>query len=136
MLVLSILKEYCCSASYSVFGWVVRRWDYIGKIDTATALINFAINNVNNVNIVVSGAVPLLIDLFGSRKGKQNSITLLLGLCKDGDDEVARRLYMNPSSIPSFQSLAADGCMKAQRKADVLLRFLNRCCLQSRNPFE
>ncbi|KAK2982499.1 hypothetical protein RJ640_026342 [Escallonia rubra] len=80
--------------------------------------------------------VPLLIDLlrFGSPKGKENSITLLLGLCKDGGEEVARRLLMNPRSIPSLQSLAADGSPKAQRKADALLRLLNRCCFQSRNP--
>ncbi|KAI3458516.1 hypothetical protein Pfo_015179 [Paulownia fortunei] len=74
--------------------------------------------------------VPLLIDLlrFGSSKGKENSITLLLGLCKDGGEEVARRLLMNPRSIPSLQSLAADGSLKARRKADALLRILNRCC--------
>nr|KJB74380.1 hypothetical protein B456_011G291400 [Gossypium raimondii] len=55
--------------------------------------------------------VPLLIDLlrFGSAKGKENSITLLLGLCKDGGEEVARRLLINPRSIPSLQSLATDG---------------------------
>ncbi|CAH1438780.1 unnamed protein product [Lactuca virosa] len=152
-----------------------------GKRDAATALINLAVYSVNKVNVVVSGAIPVLIDLlmddkagitddalavlslllgccegreeirkskvlvpilidllrFGSPKGKENSITLLLGLCKDGDDEVARRLLMNPRSIPSLQSLAADGSMKAQRKADALLRLLNRCCSQSyRNPFE
>ncbi|KAB2596326.1 U-box domain-containing protein 13-like [Pyrus ussuriensis x Pyrus communis] len=79
--------------------------------------------------------VPILIDLlrFGSPKGKENSITLLLGLCKDGGEEVARRLLMNPRSIPSLQSLAADGSLKARRKADALLRLLNRCCFQSRN---
>ncbi|EOY17719.1 hypothetical protein QUC31_006776 [Theobroma cacao] len=80
--------------------------------------------------------VPLLIDLlrFGSAKGKENSITLLLGLCKDGGEEVARRLLINPRSIPSLQSLAADGSSKARRKADALLRLLNRCCSQSHNP--
>lgn len=74
--------------------------------------------------------VSLLIDLlrFGSSKGKENSITLLLGLCKDGGEEVARRLLMNPCSIPSLQSLATDGSLKARRKADALLRILNRCC--------
>ncbi|TYG52010.1 hypothetical protein ES288_D10G307800v1 [Gossypium darwinii] len=58
--------------------------------------------------------VPLLIDLlrFGSAKGKENSITLLLGLCKDGGEEVARRLLINPRSIPSLQSLATDGQVK------------------------
>ncbi|KAM1162508.1 hypothetical protein ACFX13_001563 [Malus domestica] len=77
--------------------------------------------------------VPILIDLlrFGSPKGKENAITLLLGLCKDGGEEVARRLLMNPRSIPSLQSLAADGSLKARRKADAVLRLLNRCCFQS-----
>ncbi|XP_015877443.3 U-box domain-containing protein 1 [Ziziphus jujuba] len=81
--------------------------------------------------------VPLLIDLlrFGSPKGKENSITLLLGLCKDGRyrEEVARRLLMNPRSIPSLHSLAADGSLKARKKADALLRLLDRCCFQSHN---
>ncbi|GKC52560.1 U-box domain-containing protein 1-like protein [Tanacetum coccineum] len=151
-----------------------------GKRDAATALFNLAVYGVNKVNVVLSGAVPLLIDLlmddkagitddalavlslllgcsegleeirkskvlvpilidllrFGSPKGKENSLTLLLGLCKDGGDEVARRLLMHPRSIPSLRSLSADGSMKAQRKADALLRLLNRCCSQSQNPVE
>jgi len=76
--------------------------------------------------------VPLLIDLlrFGSVKGKENSITLLLGLCKEEGEVVARRLLANPRSIPSLQSLAADGSLRARRKADALLRLLNRCCSQ------
>ena len=80
--------------------------------------------------------VPLLTDLlrFGSYKGKENSITLLLGLCKDGGEEVARCLLINPRSIPSLQSLAAKGLAKARRKADALLRLLNRCCSQSQIP--
>ncbi|XP_014502987.1 U-box domain-containing protein 1-like [Vigna radiata var. radiata] len=74
--------------------------------------------------------VPLLIDLlrFGSVKGKENSITLLLGLCKEEGEVVARRLLANPRSIPSLQSLASDGSLRARRKADALLRLLNRCC--------
>ncbi|XP_073296941.1 U-box domain-containing protein 1-like [Primulina huaijiensis] len=77
--------------------------------------------------------VPLLIDLmrFGSSNGKENSITLLLGLCKDGGEDVARRLLINPRSIPSLQNLAAEGSLKARRKADALLRILNRHCTQS-----
>ncbi|KAH0658162.1 hypothetical protein KY289_026910 [Solanum tuberosum] len=77
--------------------------------------------------------VPLLVDLlrFGSSKGKDHSITLLLGLCKDSGEEIAGRLLMNPRSIPSLQSLAADGSLRARRKADALLRLLNRCCFQS-----
>ncbi|KAI3705019.1 hypothetical protein L1987_75249 [Smallanthus sonchifolius] len=151
-----------------------------GKRDAATALFNLAVYSVNKVNVVVSGAVPILIDLlmddkagitddalavlslvlgcseglqeirkskvlvsvlidllrFGSPKGKENSLTLLLGLCKDGGDEVARKLLMNPRGIPSLQSLAVDGSMKAQRKADALLRLLNRCCSQPSKPVE
>lgn len=150
-----------------------------GKRDSATALFNLAVYNANKANVVVSGAVPLLIELlmddkagitddalavlslllscsegleeirksrvlvpilvdllrFGSPKGKENSLTLLLGLCKDGEyrEEVARRLLMNPRSIPSLHSLAADGSFKARRKADALLRLLDRCCFQSHN---
>ncbi|KAL2317108.1 hypothetical protein Fmac_030984 [Flemingia macrophylla] len=76
--------------------------------------------------------IPLLVDLlrFGSVKGKENSITLLLGLCKEEGEVVARRLLANPRSIPSLQSLASDGSLRARRKADALLRFLNRCCSQ------
>ncbi|CAI0415719.1 unnamed protein product [Linum tenue] len=79
--------------------------------------------------------VPLLVDLlrFGSAKGKENAITLLLGLCKDGGEEVARRLLMNPRSIPCLQSLSSDGSLKARRKADALLRLLNRCCSHSQH---
>jgi hypothetical protein len=80
--------------------------------------------------------VPLLIDLlrFGSLKGKENSIALLLGLCKDGGEEVARRLLLNPRSIPSLRSMAAYGSIRAGRKADALLRILNRCCSESHYP--
>ncbi|WJX58907.1 E3 ubiquitin-protein ligase pub1 [Trifolium repens] len=76
--------------------------------------------------------VPILIDLlrFGSVKGKENSITVLLGLCKEEGEMVARKLLANPRSIPSLQSLAADGSLRARRKADALLRLLNRCCSQ------
>ncbi|CAN4097689.1 unnamed protein product [Withania somnifera] len=77
--------------------------------------------------------VSLLVDLlkFGSSKGKDHSITLLLGLCKDSGEEIVGRLLMNPRSIPSLQSLAADGSLRARRKADALLRLLDRCCSQS-----
>ncbi|GLT78918.1 hypothetical protein SLA2020_504360 [Shorea laevis] len=80
--------------------------------------------------------VPLLIDLlrFGSAKGKENSITLPLGRCKDGGQGVASRLLTHPQSIPSLQILAADGSLKARRKADALIRLLNRCCSHSQNP--
>ncbi|KAH7672592.1 Zinc finger RING/FYVE/PHD-type protein [Dioscorea alata] len=79
------------------------------------------------------GLVPLLVELmrFGSAKGKENSITLLLGLCRDGGEEMGRALLMNPRSVPVLQSLADNGSAKARRKADALLRLLNRCCSQA-----
>ncbi|KAJ7959623.1 RING-type E3 ubiquitin transferase [Quillaja saponaria] len=134
---------------------LLREGTPIGKKDAATALFNLAVYNPNKVSIVFSGAVPLLqgcsegleetkksrvlmpllIDLlrFGSAKGKENSITLLLGLRKEEGELVARRLLANPRSIPSLQSLTADGSLRARRKADALLRLLNKCCSQSHN---
>ncbi|XP_008811691.2 U-box domain-containing protein 1-like [Phoenix dactylifera] len=80
--------------------------------------------------------VPILVDLlrFGSPKGKENSISVLLGLCRDGGEEMGKRLLMNPRSVPSLQSLVATGSPKARRKAQALLRLLNRCCSLSHNP--
>ncbi|GMI80893.1 plant U-box 13, ARABIDOPSIS THALIANA PLANT U-BOX 13 [Hibiscus trionum] len=156
---------------------LLREGTTTGKRDAATALFNLALYGANKENIVLAGAVPLLIELlmddkagitddalgvlalllgspqgledikksralvpllidllrFGSAKGKENSITLLLGLCKNGGEEVASRLLINPRSIPSLRSLSADGSPKARRKADALLRLLNRCCSQSQN---
>lgn len=112
--------------------------DKAGITDDALALLALLLGCSEGLEEIRKSRVlvPLLIDLlrFGSAKGKENSITLLLGLCKDGGQEVARRLLMNPRSIPSLQSLSADGSLKAQRKADALLRLLNRCCSQSHNP--
>ncbi|KAM7499393.1 hypothetical protein LguiA_023807 [Lonicera macranthoides] len=112
--------------------------DKAGITDDALAVLSLLLGCSQGLEEIRKSRilVPLLIDLlrFGSPKGKENSITLLLGLCKDGGEEVARRLLMNPRSIPSLQSLVADGSLKARRKADALLRLLNRCCFQSRNP--
>ncbi|GFY83489.1 ARM repeat superfamily protein [Actinidia rufa] len=114
--------------------------DKAGITDDALAVLALLLGCSEGVEEILTSRVlvPLLIDLlrFGSPKGKENSITLLLGLCKDGGEDVARRLLTNPRSIPSLQSLAAEGSLKAQRKAEALLRLLNRCCSQSRNPAE
>ncbi|KAF9674583.1 hypothetical protein SADUNF_Sadunf10G0142100 [Salix dunnii] len=112
--------------------------DKAGITDDALALLALLLGCSEGLEEIRKSKVlvPLLIDLlrFGSTKGKENSITLLLGLCKDGGEEVARRLLLNPRSVPSLQSLSADGSLKARRKADALLRLLNRCCSQSHNP--
>ncbi|KAI3419492.1 RING-type E3 ubiquitin transferase [Psidium guajava] len=112
--------------------------DKAGITDDALALLTLLLDSREGLEEISKSRVlvPLLVDLlrFGSLKGKENAITLLVGLCKDGGEEVAGRLLMNPRSIPSLQSLAADGSLRARRKADALLRLLNRCCSHSRNP--
>lgn len=113
--------------------------DKAGITDDALAVLSLLLGCSEGLEEIRKSRVivPILIDLlrFGSLKGKENSITLLLGLCKDGGyrEEVAKRLLMNPRSIPSLHSLAADGSLKARRKADALLRLLDRCCFQSQS---
>ncbi|KAF8009724.1 hypothetical protein BT93_J0651 [Corymbia citriodora subsp. variegata] len=111
--------------------------DRAGITDDALALLTSLLGCHEGLEEIRKSKVlvPLLVDLlrFGSLKGKENAITLLLGLCKDGGEEVAGRLLMNPRSIPSLRSLAADGSLRARRKADALLRLLNRCCSHSHN---
>ncbi|EEF34080.1 U-box domain-containing protein 1 [Ricinus communis] len=112
--------------------------DKAGITDDALAVLSLLLGCAEGLEEIRKSRVlvPLLIDLlrFGSTKGKENSITLLLGLCKDGGEEVARRLLINPRSIPSLQSLSSDGSLKARRKADAVLRLLNRCCSRCHNP--
>jgi len=52
---------------------------------------------------------------FGSVKRKENSISLLLRLCKEDGEVVARRLFANLRSIPSLQNFAADGSLRVRR---------------------
>ncbi|KAK7276413.1 hypothetical protein RIF29_17552 [Crotalaria pallida] len=108
--------------------------DKAGITDDALAVLALLLSYSKGLEEIRNSKalVPLLIDLlrFGSVKGKENSITLLLGLCKEEGELVARRLLANPRSVPSLQSLAADGSLRARRKADALLRLLNRCCSQ------
>lgn len=108
--------------------------DKAGITDDALAVLALLLGHSQGLEEIRNSKVlvPLLIDLlrFGSVKGKENSITLLLGLCKEEGELVGRRLLANPRSIPSLQSLAADGSLRARRKADALLRLLDRCCTQ------
>ncbi|KAG9453563.1 hypothetical protein H6P81_006467 [Aristolochia fimbriata] len=78
--------------------------------------------------------VTILVDLirFGSPKGKENSLSLLLGMCRNGE-EVAKQLLLNPQSIPSLWTQVSTGSLKARRKADALLRLLNRHFTQSQS---
>ncbi|KAM7270009.1 hypothetical protein ACFE04_029223 [Oxalis oulophora] len=112
--------------------------DKAGITDDALAVLALVMGCIEGLDEIRKSRVlvPLLIDLlrYGSAKGKENSITILLGLSKEGGEEVARRLLMNPRSIPSLQSLSSDGSLRARRKSEALLRLLNRCCSQTYNP--
>ncbi|GLT92938.1 hypothetical protein SLE2022_107480 [Rubroshorea leprosula] len=65
--------------------------DKAGITDDALTLMALLIGCPEGLEAIKKSRVlvPLLIDLlrFGSAKGKENSITLLLGLCKDGGRE-------------------------------------------------
>ncbi|KAL2939731.1 U-box domain-containing protein 1 [Bienertia sinuspersici] len=74
----------------------------------------------------------LLIDLlkFGSLKGKENSVTLLLALTKDGAEVVK---HLDPQSFSLLRNLIANGSSEAREKAGLLLRLLIKCCSNPAN---
>ncbi|XP_048494835.1 U-box domain-containing protein 1 [Beta vulgaris subsp. vulgaris] len=63
---------------------------------------------------------PFLIDLlrFGSPKGKENSVALLLGLSNDGA-EIVR--HLDPQTFSLLRSLIANGSFETQERASLLL---------------
>ncbi|XP_002976653.2 U-box domain-containing protein 1 [Selaginella moellendorffii] len=88
-------------------------------------------------------AIPLLVNLLrtGSVKGKENSLSVLLALCKHGGDMIrdclmveqqtqqeSRDMSSGSSSallLESLQELIASGSPRARRKARSLLKFLS-----------
>ncbi|KAL8240998.1 hypothetical protein R6Q59_014353 [Mikania micrantha] len=73
---------------------LLRDGTTVGKRDAATALFNLAVYSVNKVNVVVSGAVPLLIDLLMDDKAGITDdalavLSLLLG-CSEGLEEIKK----------------------------------------------
>lgn len=69
-----------------------------GKRDAATALFNLALYNVNKGSVVLSGAVPLLIDLLMDDKAGITDdalavLALLLG-CSEGLEEIRKFWYL------------------------------------------
>ena len=85
-----------------------------GITDEALAMLSLLLGFSEELQDIKNSRVlvPILIDLlrFWSAKRKENSITLLLGMCKEGGEVVARRLLANPRSIPSLLSFAALAC--------------------------
>lgn len=70
--------------------------------------------------------ISILIDLLkiGSPKGKENSVTILLALSKNGA-EVVR--HMDPQSFSLLRRLVTKGSSEAQERASLLLRLLIKC---------
>lgn len=113
--------------------------DKAGITDEALALLALLSGSCDGLKEIRENKVALgcLLDLlrFGSPNGKANSAVVLLGMCRNGE-EIARRLLINPHTIPSLQSLASDGSPKARRQAAALLRLLNRYCSPYFHPVE
>lgn len=77
-----------------------------GVIDNALAVLARRVGGDWKSSI----SVPILFHIFSKRAGN-----------------------FDHSSVETVQSLAADGSFETRRKADALLRLLNRCCFQCQN---
>eukprot|EP01018_Ginkgo_biloba_P004766 Gb_08792 [translate_table: standard] len=100
-----------------------------GITDDALAVLSILAISAEGLRAISStSAIPVLMDLLrlGSPKGKENSISVLLALCKSGGEDMVNRLLMVPSSVPSLQTLAALGSPRAKRKATSLLKLLGK----------
>lgn len=95
--------------------------DKAGITDEVLALLVLLSGSFDGLNEIKENkvALGLLLDLlrFGSPNGKANSAAILLGMCRNGEEMVARCLLINPHAIPSLQSLASDVSPKARRQA-------------------
>ncbi|XP_021841623.2 U-box domain-containing protein 1-like [Spinacia oleracea] len=76
--------------------------------------------------------VTLLVDLlkFGSQRGKENSVSLLLALNKDGAELVR---HLDHQSFSLLRRLGAKGSPEARERANLLLRLLIKCCSNPAN---
>ncbi|MCL7038114.1 hypothetical protein MKW94_018070 [Papaver nudicaule] len=101
----------------------------VGKLATGSPDTQRQSRMINRRLISEAGAIPFLVTLM--QYTFSDAATLLLRLCKIGGEELTRRLLIHPHSIPSLQRLISDGSLKARRKAEALLKLLNRLCFQS-----
>ncbi|GLJ37422.1 hypothetical protein SUGI_0760140 [Cryptomeria japonica] len=100
-----------------------------GITDDALAVLSILAASVDGLRALGhTTAIPVLVELLrlGSPKGKENSISVLLALCKSGGEEMVNHLLMISSSVESLQSLAASGSVRAKRKATSLLKILSQ----------
>ncbi|XP_072975808.1 U-box domain-containing protein 1-like [Typha angustifolia] len=106
--------------------------DKAGVTDDALSVLAMVCGCAEGVKAIGENkmvVVRILVELirFGSEKGKENSICVLLKLCRDiGGEEMGKCLLMNPRSVPSLQGLVATGSAKARRKADAVVRLITR----------
>ncbi|XP_057524493.1 U-box domain-containing protein 1-like [Amaranthus tricolor] len=110
--------------------------DKAGITDDALALLVFLSGSSEGSEEISRNKskhlMPFLIDLlrFGSSKGKENSVILLLALSKDGV-EVVR--HLDPQSFSLLRSLVGNGSSEARERASRLLRLLIKCCSNPTN---
>lgn len=96
--------------------------------DVLAVLAILAVSVEGLTAIAQTGAIPVLVNLlrFGSAKGKENSIAVLLALCRNGGDDVIQRVFKMTTAIPSLYTLLTNGTLRAKRKASSLLKILHR----------
>eukprot|EP00249_Psilotum_nudum_P016109 c25661_g1_i1 orf=536-2569(+) len=80
------------------------------------------------VAISHSTVIPTLVNILriGSPKSKENSVVVLLALCRYGGDQVIDSVLGIPSALLSLHALLSIGTPRAKRKATSLLRILQR----------
>ncbi|KAJ7554774.1 hypothetical protein O6H91_05G008600 [Diphasiastrum complanatum] len=75
-----------------------------------------------------ASALPVLINLLrnaGSSRAKENSIGVLLALCRNGGDYIIACILQIPDAVPSLQTLILTGTPRGKRKASSLLKLLH-----------
>ncbi|KAH9309276.1 hypothetical protein KI387_037187 [Taxus chinensis] len=100
-----------------------------GITDDALAVLSILAGSVEGLRAIGStSALPVLVELLrlGSPKGKENSIAVLLAVCKSGGEDMVNRLLMISSTLHCLQSLAMTGSARAKRKATSLLKILSQ----------
>ncbi|CAO2817026.1 unnamed protein product [Amaranthus hypochondriacus] len=110
--------------------------DKAGITDDALALLVFLSGSSEGSEEITRSKskhlMPFLIDVlrFGSSKGKENSVILLLALSKDGVEVVK---HLDPQSFSLLRSLIGNGSSEARERASRLLRLLIKCCSNPTN---
>eukprot|EP01018_Ginkgo_biloba_P015197 Gb_29276 [translate_table: standard] len=103
--------------------------DRPGLSDDALAVLAVLAGHLQGlIAISQTSAIPVLIGLLrsGSPKGKENSIAVLVALCRNGGHSIVNSVMRVPSLVPSLYILLTTGTPRAKRKATSFLRILKR----------